>query len=432
MDPIKGVLLTSVILTLVFLRRLFLLFSEMWPTESDLEPLDAIIDRMNPISGFPYPMKSAINQGFPRGVGDPWIGAYTKNGYWFKLSLGGEDEWKEVANEMWYRNEFLVDTNTFDLYQKAMSSSGEVERNENLKLLVAKNIRGEVLGIALLCKNENAKFSTIGPIFVQEDFRHVGIGTILMKEIIQNEGDIGFNSSKVDSIDILILKNNSFFLVSYLLPTTERFKLEPRNMRTFGRIRVKNPSGFASLKDDKPGVEIVYGTELTGEQWEKVVEFGESCTNEKRNWKAFIEERERNSLLVAAFEEGSDDCVGISVLREILNEDGRIPDLMVAPLYAKSTSIAEVLLQKTLKKYYNPEDDYDFDVDYLAIYRRSINFFIFSSCESVMFPLLKKLSGSDGKMEKDRLTFQTCSNFQLPAVNHDLIFCLSDPNIYMS
>ncbi|EFO98761.1 hypothetical protein CRE_22268 [Caenorhabditis remanei] len=118
---------------------------------------------------------------------------------------------------------------------------------------------------------------------------------------------------------------------------------------------------------------------------------------------------------------------------------------MVAPLYAKSNSVAEVLLQKTLKKYYvslqfycfqlpycNPEDDYDFDVDYLAIYRRSINFFIFSSCESVMFPLLKKLSGSDGKMEKDRLTFQTCSNFQLPAVNHDLIFCLSDPNIYLS
>ena len=68
----------------------------MWPTESDLEPLDAIIDRMNPISGFPYPMKSAINQGFPRGVGDPWIGAYMKNGYWFKLSWGGEDEWKEV------------------------------------------------------------------------------------------------------------------------------------------------------------------------------------------------------------------------------------------------------------------------------------------------------------------------------------------------
>ena len=33
------------------------------------------------------------------------------------------------------------------------------------------------------------------------------------------------------------------------------------------------------------------------------MEFGECCTNEKRNWKAFIEERERNSLLVAAFEE---------------------------------------------------------------------------------------------------------------------------------
>ena len=82
---------------------------------------------------------------------------------------------------------------------------------------------------------------------MQEDFRHVGIGTILMKEIIKNEGDIGFNSSKFDSIHIAETELN-FFLVSYLLPTTERFKLEAKSMRTFGRIRVKNPSGFASLK----------------------------------------------------------------------------------------------------------------------------------------------------------------------------------------
>ncbi|EGT36123.1 hypothetical protein CAEBREN_07139 [Caenorhabditis brenneri] len=158
----------------------------MWPSESDLEPIDSIIDRMNPMPGFPYPMKSAINKGFPKSVGDPWIGAYTRNGYWFKLSWGGSDEWKEVANEMWYRNEFL-----------------------------------------------------------------------------------------------------------------------------------------------------------------------------------------------------------------------------------------------------NPEDDYDFDVDHLAIYRRTVNFFVFSSCESSMLPLLKKLAGSDGRIDKDRLTFQTCSNFQLPAINHDLIFALSDPNVFL-
>ncbi|CAA92461.2 T2SSG domain-containing protein [Caenorhabditis elegans] len=81
----------------------------MWPSESDLESIDSLIDRMNPITGFPYPMKSAVNKGFPKNAGDPWIGRYTKNGYWFKLSWGGNEEWREMANEMWYRNEFLVD-----------------------------------------------------------------------------------------------------------------------------------------------------------------------------------------------------------------------------------------------------------------------------------------------------------------------------------
>uniref|UniRef100_A0A1I7UDG2 Lipase_3 domain-containing protein n=1 Tax=Caenorhabditis tropicalis TaxID=1561998 RepID=A0A1I7UDG2_9PELO len=159
----------------------------------------------------------------------------------------------------------------------------------------------------------------------------------------------------------------------------------------------------------------------------------------------FIKDDE-DSQVVAAFDDVSSsrtteelysnfqvlgNCVGLSVLRQIHNDDGHVPDLLVAPLYAISSSIAEVLLRYTLKKHYNPDDDYDFDVDYLAIYRRTVTFFVFSPCESFMFPLLKKLAGSDGKMEKDRLTFQSCSNFQLPAVNHDFIFAISDPFIHL-
>ncbi|CAO4373249.1 unnamed protein product [Caenorhabditis nigoni] len=373
----------------------------MWPSESDLEPLDSIIDRMNPISGFPYPMKSAMNPGFPRNVGDPWIGAYTKNGFWFKLAWGGEEEWKEAANEMWYRNDILVDSDTFQLYEKAAP----------VKFLVAKNIRGEVLGLALLSTSDPSNFSIIGLIFVQEDFRHVGIGCILMKEIMKENTEIAFNS------------------ISYLFPRIEeKFKLSPKSMRTFGRIRVTNPSGFPNLKEEKAGVILSFAKKISDEQWDKISEFGESCTNEKRNWRPFADDKNQ---LVAAFDKDSGDCLGISVLREIENEDGRIPDLLVAPLYANFPIIAEILLRKTFKKHYNPEDDYDFDVDHFAIYRRSVNFFVFSSSESFMIPLLKKLSGSDGKVEKDRLTFQTCSNFQLPAINHDLIFSLSDPNIHL-
>ncbi|CAI2351877.1 unnamed protein product [Caenorhabditis sp. 36 PRJEB53466] len=379
----------------------------MWPSECDLEPLDSIIERMNPIPGFPYPMKSAKNEAFPRNVGDPWIGAYTKNGYWFKLEWAGEEEWKEIANEMWYRNEFLVDSKSFVLYGEAMGK-------DNLKLLVAKNIRGEVLGLALLARHPSAQFSIIGALFVQEDFRHVGIGSILTREVKKTEKGVAFNA------------------ILYLLPTVVRMHLEARTMRTFGRIRVQNPSGFTALKESKNGIVLKFGSEIElDEDWEKVIEFGESCTNEKRNWKAFLEDEEGRTQLVAAFDENAASCVvGISVLREIHNEDGHIPDLLVAPLYAKSSKIAEALLAKTLKKHYNPEDDYDFDVDHLAIYRRSVQLFVFAASESAVFPLLRKLAGIDGSMEKDRLTYQTCSDFQLPAISHDMIFAISDPNIY--
>uniref|UniRef100_A0A8R1DHC4 N-acetyltransferase domain-containing protein n=1 Tax=Caenorhabditis japonica TaxID=281687 RepID=A0A8R1DHC4_CAEJA len=384
----------------------------MWPSESDLESLDAILDRMNPITGFPYPMKSARNEGFPQNVGDPWIGAYTKNGYWFKLVWGGEEEWKEIANEMWYRNEFLVDSKTFKLYQSFKASENQLN-SENLTILCAKNIRGEVLGIALLFKNPAHDFSTIGPIFVQEDFRHVGIGSILMKNCLKNEQNVAFNA------------------VSYLLPTVSKFSLQPKILRNFGRIRVSKPSGFDSLKEEKSGISLKFGNEITCEDdWKKVAEFGEKCTNEIRNWRAFDGHEDR-SQLVAAFEEDSNSCVGISILREIHNEDGQIPDLMVSPLYAKTVQIAEILLKKTLLRHYNPEDDYDFDVDHHAIYRRSVNFFVFSDCESTVFPLLRKLAGSDGKMEKDRLTYQTCANFQLPAICHGMVFGMADPNVFL-
>uniref|UniRef100_A0A1I7T7I6 N-acetyltransferase domain-containing protein n=1 Tax=Caenorhabditis tropicalis TaxID=1561998 RepID=A0A1I7T7I6_9PELO len=251
----------------------------MWPSESDLEPLDSIIDRMNPMNGYPYPMKSAINKGFPRGVGDPWIGAYTKNGYWFKLSWGGDEEWKEMSNEMWYRNGFLVDSKSYDLYKKVIEGG-----SEKLKLLVAKNIRGEVLGLALLTINKSLIFSMIGPIFVQEDFRHVGIGTVLMNEIRKIEPSIAMNS------------------ISYLLPTSKKFHLEPKAMRSFGRVRVKDSSGFANLKEEKKGVSFHFGPKISEDQWEKIEEFGEKCTNEKRNWKAYSEDDE-DSQVVAAFDD---------------------------------------------------------------------------------------------------------------------------------
>ncbi|KAK5980549.1 hypothetical protein GCK32_014339 [Trichostrongylus colubriformis] len=66
--------------------------------------------------------------------------------------------------------------------------------------------------------------------------------------------------------------------------------------------------------------------------------------------------------------------------------------LLVGPLYAVNDSVAELILQMLLKKYYNPDEDYDFDPDVFAIYRRSVEFIL--PAHEKMMPVIKKLNGT--------------------------------------
>lgn len=67
----------------------------------------------------------------------------------------------QIANEMWYRNEFLVDQKSFDLYKKAM------EGEENVKLLAALNIRefSKDLVLKRSYKREEMVFSSVFSFF---------------------------------------------------------------------------------------------------------------------------------------------------------------------------------------------------------------------------------------------------------------------------
>ncbi|CAB3406588.1 unnamed protein product [Caenorhabditis bovis] len=370
----------------------------MWPTEDELPPIDAIIESMNPKFNLPYPMKSAINHGFPRNVGDAWVGAYTKNGYWFRLYWGGKDEWDEIVEEMWYRNEFMLDSNSFRMFE---SQSGP------LQLLVAKNIRSEVIGAALLCKN--GKITHIGAHFVMEEFRHVGIGGKMLAEIMRQFPEVSINAP------------------FYLLPSALKLGMSPKMAREILKIRVENSSGFPELIETLPGVIVKNSSELDQIDFGKVSDFSKSVTSLDVNWN--ISYSNLSTKLICAFREG--DCVGIAMQRNILNEKDTLPDLMISPLYAEDCQIAEVLLRNCLKDFYNPEEDFEFDEDPLAIYRRSVDFYILKENMEFSERLLKKLAGNDGKYSARRVYYQTCSNALLPSISHHRIFALGDPHAFL-
>ncbi|KAE9413817.1 hypothetical protein Angca_001494, partial [Angiostrongylus cantonensis] len=78
--------------------------------------------------------------------------------------------------------------------------------------------------------------------------------------------------------------------------------------------------------------------------------------------------------------------------------------IVIGPLYAVNDDIAEVLIRAVLKKYYNPAEDFDFDPDCFAIYRRSVEFLL--PAEEKMMALIKKLQGADGKLTRERMWYQ--------------------------
>ncbi|CAI5448885.1 unnamed protein product [Caenorhabditis angaria] len=373
-----------------------------WPTESDLESLDLIIDRMHPIPNFPYPMKTTRNEHFPSSKGDPWIGAYTKNGYWFKFSWGKRQHWDEIIPEAAYRSGFLKDSKSFEVYRNVLKPSAE------LKFLIAKNIREDVLGILEMAQFE--EFVVLGTIFVVEDFRHVGIGKMMMNEVMKTnkDKDVAMNS------------------ISYLIPSAHKnYNLIPQICRKILRITLDSPQGFENLQNNLVGFTVKSKSTMSSEDFSNISIYSESMNHSKINWSAYPQ-------IVAIFDEKTDDCCGVAVIQEIQNDEDILPDLFLGPVYANSEEIVEVLMNNCLKKYYNPEDDYDFDIDHEAIYRRTLDFFIFSENFNTPFytNIIAKLNPKETKAKSQY--FQTCSNFLLPSTTHTKIWALSDPNIFLT
>ncbi|VDN31348.1 unnamed protein product [Gongylonema pulchrum] len=136
--------------------------------------------------------------------------------------------------------------------------------------------------------------------------------------------------------------------------------------------------------------------------------------------------------------------VGYGCSREVAG--GYVLPIVVGPLYASDAETACALLYASLKKYYNPDEDYDWDPDVFAVYRRDVHFVVPEQNEQMMEVMLK-LKGQTGTLAKNRLhyanrniaapmrdaltggilgTFQTQATGSLPDVDFKKIFAVSD------
>ena len=63
---------------------------------SNWEPFKIVLQRQVPVDvGKPIPMTVFQNK-HPKNCGDPWIGAYSKHGFWYKFSYGTQTDYEKV------------------------------------------------------------------------------------------------------------------------------------------------------------------------------------------------------------------------------------------------------------------------------------------------------------------------------------------------
>uniref|UniRef100_A0A914RN61 N-acetyltransferase domain-containing protein n=1 Tax=Parascaris equorum TaxID=6256 RepID=A0A914RN61_PAREQ len=135
-----------------------------------LEPFKEVLRRQVPREvGKPIPMK-VYEIKHPKNSGDPWMGAYSKHGFWYKFYRGNSDDFDKCI---------------FDVIFDRRSSNCDDDF-----------FKGDVLGsVAFACYDDVA---VIGVYFVIEDYRHSGIGTKLFSEALKRIGskNIIFHSRK--------------------------------------------------------------------------------------------------------------------------------------------------------------------------------------------------------------------------------------------
>ncbi|KHN89064.1 hypothetical protein Tcan_17989 [Toxocara canis] len=275
---------------------------------------------------------------------------------------------------------------------------------EKFVLIVAKNLREDILGsIAFACYNNIA---IIGIYYVIEDYRHSGIGSKLFAEVIK----------KLDHKDVL------FHSSSHLSDRCSRYGLRPTGW-TFTHYIVDKPSGLQSLQDT--GITIKRMDDLTTTQESDLFAYDRGVCNMDRSQWGRVWLRHFDSDTIVAFDH-SGTITGFGNVREL--GGGFVKRILVGPLYADNEKVASAILFALLVKFYNPENDHEWDPDVFAIYRRSVHLII-PEGKNEMLEVMRKLKGDTGTTTKQRLCYKTQCSGSVPEVSFTKIFALSDMHL---
>ncbi|RCN50441.1 hypothetical protein ANCCAN_03464 [Ancylostoma caninum] len=359
--------------------------------QKTVEPFKDVLKRQKPeIPGQPYEML-VFNNKLPKSVGNPWIGAYSKHGFWYKFHEGNKEDFNKLVALSSEQNAYMLNYDYMTAWENAYVAT-------NVRIVVAKNLKEEIMGGVVAISKKD--YTQIGTYFVLEEYRHSGIGSMLFKEVLKD-------------------KAGAFQAMHHLLPTVGRFGLRECYGRRFNHVKIENPSGFPDLKETMDNGRLALSDTFIPAEWQAISVLDREASAEQRSIRDLLAIEDSQTAAVFTKE---CICLGFGTSKEIVGEGVR--RIVIGPLYAVEPLVAEVITRAVLKKYYNPDMDFDFAPDDFAIYRRSVEFII--PAEERMLPLIEKLNGKDGKLTRPRMWYQTCSSNFPPGARLDLVYAAGD------
>ncbi|VIO90326.1 Uncharacterized protein BM_BM17333 [Brugia malayi] len=361
-----------------------------------LEPFKEVLKRQIPTDiGKPISMIT-YHLDHPKNCGDPWIGAYSKYGFWYKFSFGTNNDYEKVVARAYESDSYKLDYNSLNVWQTIPSC--------DYRFIIAKNQSDEPVGSIVIAYCHDV--TVIGVYYVIEEYRHSGIGSKLFDEALRN----------INQRQTVI-----FHSMSHLANKCHRFGLVTTFSQQwkFATYEISNPSAFPTLQNEK--ITIIRFSNLSEVELIALLKYDSNVTHLKRNvWlKEWLKQKNYNTYV--AFQQ--DEVIGYGCSRETAG--GYVLPILVGPLYADNFEVASALLYAILEKYYNPDDDYDWDPDIFAIYRRNV-YFVVPDENIQMIELMKKLKGETGILGKERLCYITQTTNTLPNVDFSKIFSVSD------
>ncbi|KAK0398656.1 hypothetical protein QR680_002694 [Steinernema hermaphroditum] len=343
-----------------------------------LTPFKEIIKRQPPaIPGEPFHMQPYSND-LPKLVGNPWYGAYSKHGFWYKFRYAKKMDYDYIAARS------VESKNNFLLY-----ASYDLCINNGTTYLIAENQRNEIIGC--VSKTVADGQLILGSYYVDENYRHSGIGLSLIKEVMNDatqryvfHSPSHLSNKVYEKIGLRPLGNDWAFQRVIL------FKAENVVQQTSPDIK----SGKDVICTQSARHLFSFDSHICG-------------YNREEYLKSLIK---HDSVQSAVHYDTNNEVIGFCVAIEVERQEAK--QIWVGPWYAADSITAENLLRHILGLF----------EDYTEVH------ILLPKRNAEALPIVSKLADKKGKFEIERIYFQTCASDGSMAGDTSKVFGTGDLN----